>query len=85
LEWELNFFNWLEGGGCAYVRRAIKKDPETTNVSGAELNAILLDRRLSMELRIREHLTVVNAEVVPRRKLRLVRPFVERYGPTSFI
>ena len=29
-----------------------------------------------MELRIREHLTVVNAEVVPRRKLRLVSPFV---------
>jgi hypothetical protein len=40
------------------------------------LNAILLDRRPSMELRIREHLTVVNAEVVPRRKLRLVSPFV---------
>ena len=53
-----------------------KKDPETTNVSGAEFNAILLDRRPSMELRIREHLTVVNAEVVPRRKLRLVSPFV---------
>jgi hypothetical protein len=61
---------------CAYVHRAIKKDPETTNVSGAELNAILLDRRPSMELRIREHLTVVNAEVVPRHKLRLVSPFV---------
>jgi hypothetical protein len=38
--------------------------------------AALLDRRPSMELRIREHLTVVNAEVVPRRKLRLVSPFV---------
>jgi hypothetical protein len=31
-----------------------------------------------MELRIREHLTVVNAEVVPRRKLRLVSPSFER-------
>jgi hypothetical protein len=58
------------------VRREIKKDPETTNVSAAELNAILLDRRPSMELRIREHLTVVNAEVMPRCKLRLVSPFV---------
>jgi hypothetical protein len=28
------------------------------------------------ETTIREHLTAVNAEVMPRRKLRLVSPFV---------